>query len=109
LKVDFTAQARAERDRHILETGKPPKALTFKIIIEVVVSSIKGILEASAKIGNKKVGRTTVEYVSDPTWRHNIVRDDEDAQIDEGARSDQDQDNGSDAADAGTDEDEGRR
>ncbi|EXJ56682.1 hypothetical protein A1O7_07026 [Cladophialophora yegresii CBS 114405] len=83
LKVDLTAHARAERARHIEETGKPPKVLAFKVIIEMVVSSIKGILEASAKIGNKKVGKTTVEYVSDPTWRSKTVIDDEDAESDE--------------------------
>ncbi|KIW65167.1 hypothetical protein PV04_07448 [Phialophora macrospora] len=106
LKVDITAEAQAERARRIQDAGNSPEALAFKIIIEIVVSSIKGVLEASAKIGNRRVGRTTVEYVSDPTWRRNIVKDDEDAQIDECTPSDEDQDEVTDTADADADEDE---
>ncbi|ETI26304.1 hypothetical protein G647_03081 [Cladophialophora carrionii CBS 160.54] len=100
LKVDLTAHARAERAKQIEENGESPRVLVFKVIIELVVSSIKGILEASAKIGNKKVGRTRVEYVSDPTWRQTTIIDDEDAQRDD-ERAEE-----SDTADSDVDADE---
>ncbi|OCT48830.1 hsp70-like protein [Cladophialophora carrionii] len=102
LKVDLTAHARAERAKQVEENGESPRVLVFKVIIELFVSSIKGILEASAKIGNKKVGRTTVEYVSDPTWRQTTIIDDEDAQSDD-EKAEESDTNDSDI-DAGEDE-----
>ena len=66
IKLDITKHAREERTRLYEQKGEYPKEIDIDVAIYITMSSSKGVLEATAKIGRQKVGSTTIEYVADP-------------------------------------------
>lgn len=83
IKIDLTKQVKQERDRIRGETGKNPREVGIEVCFQITVSTCKGVMEATAKIGRKKVGGTTIEYVPDSAWQQGLVHREDDDESDE--------------------------
>ncbi|EXJ74095.1 uncharacterized protein A1O5_02389 [Cladophialophora psammophila CBS 110553] len=78
IQVDVTAIVREKRAQ-AKEAGQAyPSHISIDVGIELNMSSDKGVLEAVAKIGRKKVGTTTITYTPAPAWEHGLARRDDD-------------------------------
>ncbi|KIW91937.1 uncharacterized protein Z519_06919 [Cladophialophora bantiana CBS 173.52] len=78
IQVDVTAIVREKRAQ-AKEAGRAcPSHISIDVGIELNMSSDKGVLEAVAKIGRKKVGTTTITYTPAPAWEHGLARRDDD-------------------------------
>jgi hypothetical protein len=82
VKIDLLSIAVDRRQKYKETHGEYPETLPIRVIIEVVVSSMKGIMEVFAKVDHKRVGQTSIEYFADPAWHTGLVQNnDEDERV----------------------------
>ena len=58
-----------------LNGGASQTKIDIDISIYITMASDKGVLDVTAKVGQRVVGEAKIEYVADPAWRGNFIAD----------------------------------
>ena len=78
MAIDLTSLVRSERARIKAEEGEYPSRLELNVTLEMTLGADKGILEATAKSGRKKMGIVQIEYDTNPAYKGVLISGDDD-------------------------------
>ena len=74
IKMNLTNIVHDERKKfRKLNKDATPTKIDIDISVFVTMASDKGVLDVTAKVGQRVVGESKVEYVADPAWRGNFI------------------------------------
>jgi hypothetical protein len=73
VKVNLAELVKRDKSKYKKANMDFPRHMGYDVDIFIHMTSLKGVLEAAAQCGRKKLGATSIEYVPDPAWQKRLV------------------------------------